>query len=179
MEYRSIMFTKSEKWPLALIKYTEEYKKYLEQIRRINKELAESVEKCPKVYSETSDHQSYMIFLGENYCIGAIYIGTSFDEKKLELDIHFDEKYIDLSNEIYEITEYIVDSLAYYFPNKERIEVKLINKVDLSSFNKRKYVKIVYNANLVIYSCKNKYYWELNKQTLGTIHTRKNKTLRK
>lgn len=62
MEYRSIMFTKNDKWPLALIKYTEEYKKYLERIRRINKELADSVERCPKMYSESSEHQSYMIF---------------------------------------------------------------------------------------------------------------------
>ena len=157
MEYRSIMFTKNEKCTLALIKYTEEYRKYLERIKTYNKDLADSIERCPKIYSESSEHQSYMIFLGENYCVGAIYIGTSFDEKNLELEIHFDEKYIWLPEEIYEITDYIADNLAYNFPDKERIEIKLFNDVDLSRQNKHKYIKIVYSEKLITYSCKNKY----------------------
>jgi len=157
MEYRNIMFTKNEKWPLALIKYTEEYKKYLERIKRINSSLADAVERYPKIYSEESQHQSYMIFLGEEYCIGAIYIATSFDEKNLELEIHFDEKYICLPEETCEITEHIVDSLAYNFPDKERIEIRLLNDVDLSRHNKYKYIKTVYSERLTKYSCKNKY----------------------
>lgn len=157
MEYRSIMLTRDKKWPLALIKYTEEYKKYLQQIKRYNTALADSVEKCPKMYSEISEHQSYMIFLGENYCVGAIYIGTSIDEKNLELEIHFDEKYIYFPEEINEITEHIVDGLSYNYPNKEEIEIRLLNDVDLSRYHKYKYVKKVYNEKLTTYTCKNKY----------------------
>jgi len=157
MEYRNIIFTKSNKWPLALIEDTEEYEKYLEQIKRYNTQLADIVEKCPKMYSEICEHQSYMIFLGENYCVGAIYIGTSFDEKNLELEIHFDEKYICLPEEINEITEHIVDGLSYNYPNKEEIEIRLLNDVDLSRYHKYKYVKKVYNEKLTTYTCKNKY----------------------
>lgn len=157
MKYKSIMFTKHEKWPLALIKYTEEYRKYLEQIKKFNKNLADYIENCPKIYSEESEHQSYMIFLGEDYCIGGINIGTSFDEKNLELEIHFNEKYICSTEEIYEITEHIVDSLSYNFPDKERIEIKQLNNIDLCRLNRQKYIKIVYSEKLTTYSCKNQY----------------------
>lgn len=141
MEYRSIMFTKNEKWQLALIKYTEEYQKHLEQIKRFNKELVDSIERCPKIYSESSEHQSYMIFLGEDYCIGGIKIGTSFDERNQELEIHFDEKNICLPEEITEITELIVDGISRNFPDKEEIEIRLLNDVDLSRYHKYKYKK--------------------------------------
>lgn len=157
MEYRSIMFTKNEKWPLALIKYTEEYKKYLERIKRINMSLADSIERCPKIYSEKSEHQSYMIFLGEEYCIGGINIATSCDEKNLELDIGFDERYIYLPEEINEITQHLVDCLAYNFPDKERIEIKILNDVDLFKHNQHKYTKIIYNEKLTTYTCINKH----------------------
>ena len=76
---------------------------------------------------------------------------------KSYLTIHFDEKYICLPEEIYEITDYIVDCLAYKFPDKERTEIKLFNDVELSRQNKHKYIKIVYSEKLITYSCKNKY----------------------
>ena len=155
MEYRSIIFTKNNKWPLALIKYTEEYRKYLEQIKWFNRELADTIEKSPKIYSELSDHQSYMIFLGENYCIGGINITTSCDEKKLELEIHFNEKYIYLPEEMNEITEHIVDGLSYNYPDKEEIEIRLLNTVDLSRYHK--YIRKVYDEKLTTYTCRNKY----------------------
>ena len=166
MEYKSIMLAKSKKWPLALIKYREEYRKYLEQIKSFDRELADSVEKCPNIYSELSEHQSYMIFLGENYCVGAIYIGTSFDGKNLELEIHFDEKYIYLPEEIYEITQHLVDGLSCNFPDKERIEIKLLNNIDLTKYNKHKYIKIVYDEKLITYRCKNEYKNPNNKRVL-------------
>ena len=157
MEYRNVLFTKNVKWPLALIKYTEEYKEYLERIKKFSSRLANSIERCPKIYSEMGEHQSYMIFLGENYCVGGINIETSFDEKTLELEIHFDEKYIYLPEEIFEITEHIVDSLARNYPDKERVEIKLLNNVELSKYNKHKYIKNVYNERLITYSCINRY----------------------
>ena len=183
MEYTSIMFTKSEKWPLALIKYTEEYEKYLEQIKRFNGSLADSIEKCPKMYSELSEHQSYMIFLGEYYCVGGINIETSFDERNLELEIHFDEKYICLSEEINEITERIVDGLSRNFPDKEKIEMRLLNDVDLSRYYKYKYIKKVYDEKLTTYTCKNRYYQSQNiessREKDKTQNTSKKKMLQK
>lgn len=182
MEYRSIMFTKSKKWPLALIKYTEEYRKYLEQIKRFNRELADTIERCPKMYSEISEHQSYMIFLGEDYCIGGINIETSFDEKNLELEIHFDEKYICLPEETNEITESIVDGLSRNFPDKEEIEIRLLNDVDLSKYHKYIYIKKVYDEKLTTYNCKNRYYYVQNKQSVEkdkNKNTGKKKTLHK
>lgn len=98
-----------------------------------------------------------MIFLGENCCVGAIYIGTSFDEKNLELEIHFDKKYIYLPEEIYEITEHLVEGVSCNFPDKERIEIKLLNNVDLTKHNKHKYIKIVYDEKLTTYRCINTY----------------------
>lgn len=157
MEYRSVKLSEDGKWSLALIKYTEEYKEYLEQIKKFNKTLADYIEKCPKIYSVQSEHQSYMIFLGEKYCIGGINIGTSFDEKNLELEIHFDENHICLPDAIYQIVEQIVDGLAYHFPDNERIEIRLLNNVDLTRYNRHKYIKMVYSEKLITYSCKNKY----------------------
>ena len=125
--------------------------------KKINSSLADSIEKCPKIYSELSEHQSYLIFLGENYCVGGINIGTSCDEKNLELEIGFDEKCIYLPEEIYEITEHIVDNLAYNFQDKEWIEIKLFNNVDLFRQNKHKYIKNIYSEKIITYSCKNKY----------------------
>ena len=156
MKYRSIMFTKNTKYPLALIKYTEEYKKYLEQIKRIDSSLSDSIEKCPKMYSELSEHQSYMIFLGENYCIGGINIATSCDEKNLEVEIGYDERYISLHEEMYEITDHIVDGLSYNFADKEKIEIILINNFELSKYN-NKYTKIVYDEKTTTYTCINEY----------------------
>lgn len=177
MKYESIMLTKNVEFPLALIKYTEEYKKYLEQIKKFNKNLADSVEKCPKIYSELSDHQSYMIFLGEDYCIGGINIETSFDERNLELEIHFDEKYICLSEEINEITQHLVDGLSRNFPDKEEIEIRLLNDVDLSRYHKYKYIKKVYDEKLTTYNCKNRYYQLQNVEQAEEKY--KNKTLHK
>ena len=158
MKYRNIMFTKSKKCPLALIKYTDEYRKYLEQIKKFNMELADSIERCSKLYSEESEHQSYMIFLGEDYCIGGINIETSFDEKNLELEIHFNEKYICLPEETCEIIEHMIDGLSRNFINKERIEIRLLNEVELSRYHKYTYIKKVYDEKLTTYTCKNRYY---------------------
>jgi len=181
MEYKSILLAKNNKWPLALIKYTGEYKKYLERIKIINSSLADYIEVCPKIYSEESEHQSYMIFLGENYCIGGINIETSCDEKNLELEIHYDEKYIYLPEEIYEITDHIVDSLSYNFLDKEEIEIRLLNDVDLSRYHK--YIKKVYDEKLTTYSCKNRYYHVPNIQPAEekdkTKNTGKKKILHK
>lgn len=156
MEYEIVILDTSMNYSIKLIEYTDEYKEYLKTIKHINSKLINRVEKCPKTNSELSKNQSYLIFLGENYCIGAIYICTSFDEKNIKIEIGFDEIYVS-SEEIYKITDQIVDNLAFQFHNKDRIETQLLNNVDLSRMNKRKYIKKVYNENLITYSCINKY----------------------
>ena len=92
MKYRSITLNGNKRHNYRLVKYTTEYKIDLEELKNINYELAECVEQCPTIYSEQSDHQSYMIFNGRRNCVGAIYIGTSSDEKNLEIKLQFKEE---------------------------------------------------------------------------------------
>ena len=66
--------------------------------------------------------------------------------------------------EINEITEHIVDNIAYNFPNKEELEIRLLNNVDLSS--NHKYIKKVYSEKLTTYTCKNNYKDTAIKRTL-------------
>jgi len=156
MKYRSITLNGNKGVPYALVKYTKEYKRYLEKLRELNPELADSVEQGPKIYSEQSEHQSYMIFSGRRDCVGAIYIGTSTDEKNLEIKLHFKEKYFKTNYDIVAVIEQLVDSLGLYFYDKENIEIELCNDIDLSQFNKYRFKKKVYDAKLTTYTCSNR-----------------------
>ena len=93
MKYRSITLNGNSESQYSLIKYNDEYKYHLEELRKLNKELADYVEKCPKIYSENSEEQSYMIMRDNRDCVGAIYIATSTNELNLEIKVHFNEKY--------------------------------------------------------------------------------------
>jgi len=75
----------------------------------------------------------------------------------LELEIHLNEKYIYLHEEINEIVEHLVDGLSYNYPDKEEIEIRLLNDIDLSRYHKYKYRRKVYDEKLTTYTCKNKY----------------------
>jgi len=156
MKYRSITLNGNKDHIFSLVKYNEVYKEYLEEFRKINCELADCVEQCPKIYSELSEHQCYMIFRDECHYVGAIYIGTSTDEKNLEIKLQFDEKYFESKNEIFIVIEQIIDSLGLYLYDKENIEIDLINDIDLSLFNKFKYKKKVYDEKKTTYTCTNK-----------------------
>jgi len=127
MKYRSITLNGNKGVPYALVKYTKEYKRYLEKLRELNPELADSVEQGPKIYSEQSEHQSYMIFSGRRDCVGAIYIGTSTDEKNLEIKLHFKEKYFKTNYDIVAVIEQLVDSLTKKIEDiKEKFEKEII-----------------------------------------------------
>ena len=156
MKYRSISLNGNKGWHYSLVKYNDEYKDYLVDLRNMNKKLADSVEQCPKIYSELSEHQSYMIFQGEYRCVGAINIGTSTDERNLEIEVQLNEKYFSSQQEIVEVVEQLVESLKLYFFDEENIEINLINNIDLSKINSYKYHKRVYDEKLTTYTCTNK-----------------------
>lgn len=155
MKYRSISLNGNRSYTYSLVKYTKEYKSYLEELRKMNKILADYIETNPKIYSELSEHQSYMIFRDGYKCVGAINIETSSDEKNLKVEIQFDENSFDSQEEMLEVIEQIVESLKLYFFDKENVEIKLNNGIDLSKINSTKYQKKFYDENLTTYSCSN------------------------
>lgn len=157
MRYRSISLNDNKKYQFSLIKYNEEYKKYLEELKRMNENLADSVEKCPTIYSELSDHQSYMIFSGESNCVGAIYIGTLTDEKNLEIKVQFIEEKFENKESIFAVLEQLVDTLGLYCFDKENVEIHLLNNIDLEKINKYKYKKNRLFENLTTYNTTNGY----------------------
>ena len=169
MKYKSISLNNNKGYHYSLVKYSDEYKEYLDELNKMNVSLANYVLECPKLYSEASDNQSYMIFQGEYNCVGAIYINTSTDEKNLEIEVQFNEKRLKLNYEITEVLDQLIDSLKLYFYDKENIEIKLINNIDLSNFNCYKYEKKVYDKNLTTYICSNKIYNELIPKLIGEI----------
>ena len=155
MKYRNISLNGNKDSNFGLVKYNDNYKGYLEDLRQMNEELADAVERCPKIYSELSEHQSYMIFDGPYRCIGAVRIETSTDEKNLEIEVQLDEKCFDSQQEIVQVIEQLVESLKLYFYDKEAIEIHLINNIDLSKINCYKYKKKVYDEKLTTYTCDN------------------------
>ena len=155
MKYRSVSLNGNKDCNYGLVKYNDNYKDYLEDLRQMNEELADAVERCPKIYSELSEHQSYMIFDGPYRCVGAVNIGTSTDEKNLEIEVQLNEKSFDSQREIAQVIEQLVESLKLYFYDKEAIEINLINNIDLSKINPYKYKKSVYDEKLTTYTCEN------------------------
>jgi len=138
MKYRSITLNGNYQSQYSLVRYNDEYKNHLEELRKLNKELSDCVENCSKIYSELSEEQSYMIIRDNRDCVGAIYIGTSTDEKNLEIKVHFNEKYFVSEEHIVKNIEKLIESLGLYFYNKENIEIELVNDIDLDS--RRKYM---------------------------------------
>lgn len=152
MRYRSITLTDPE---LIFIKYENRYEKYLEEMKQLDDKLVSLVVKCPSIYSELSDHQSYMIFKGMFNCIGAIYIGTSTDEQDLEIDIQFIEEKFKNKEDITKVLEKIIDSLKFYCFDKKNIRIHLFNDIDLEN---TKYAKEQLFEDRTIYIAENSYY---------------------
>ena len=175
MKYRNITLNGNIDSQYSLIKYNDEYKYHLEELRKLNKELADSVENCPKIYSENSEEQSYMIMRDNRDCVGAIYIGTSTNEKNLEIKVHFNEKYFKSPEHIAKIIEMLIDSLSLYFYDKENIEIHLVNNIDLSKYNKYKFKKKIYDQNLTTYIFSNECNYKLIPALIDEINgTEKN-----
>lgn len=152
MKYRSFSLNGNKRYN-HLIKYYSRYK--LDELREMNRKLADYVENFPKFFSELSETQSYMI-CSAGTCVGAIYIETSSNEKDLEIEIQFIEKYFESKTKMVELLEQIIESLKLYFWDKENIEIKLNHNIDLSQINSYKYQKKVYDENITTYICSNK-----------------------
>lgn len=156
MKYRTVSLNDREDYLYGLVKYNDQYKNYLEELRKMNKDLADSVMQYPKIYNESSDHQSYMIISGCDRFVGAIKIGTSTNEKDLEIEVQLNEEFFKSQEHIISLIDQLVESLKLYFYDKENIEINLINDIDLSKIDSSKYRKNVYDENLTTYICTNK-----------------------
>ncbi len=160
MRYRSITLNDNKIERISFVKYNAEYKDYLEELKEMNYELADSVEKCPTIYSELSDHQSYMIFSGEKKCIGAIYIGTSTDEKNLEIQLQFIEEKFENKEGVLAILDQIVATLGLYCFDKENIEIQLLNNFssdDIDKYTYHRYQQQRLSENVTTYTTTNRH----------------------
>lgn len=157
MRYRSISLNSynGKDSNYSLIKYEDKYKKYLNELKDLDSNLYNCVKECPSLYSEESDHQAYMIFKSNKQCVGAIYIGTSTDEKDLEIEVEFNEKYFNDKQDVLETFENLLDSLKLFFWDKGNIEIYLHNNINLAKINKYQYVRKVYGKDHITYVCKN------------------------
>ena len=139
MKYKSISLNGTDKYQYSLVKYEEKYNNIIKQLKTINADLLNSVLQCPIIYSEDSEHQAYMIVKGDDIGVGATYIGTSCDEKDLEVTLQLDESEFASETEMYMLVNQLVDSLGLYCYERENIYINLINKIDLSKYNALKY----------------------------------------
>ena len=155
MKYQSISLNNQNNQNLtySLIKYNEHYQKYLPELRKLDKKLVNYVILCPKIYNNLSEYQSYMIFEEKNKCVGATYINAA--DENLKVELHLNKKYL-TDTEIVNLIETFIESLKLYFYNKEQIELKLINKIDLTQYKKDKYQKNIYDEDTVTFTCSNK-----------------------
>jgi len=156
MKYRDVILNGSDGFQFKLVKYRDEYNVILDNFYNVDEELLDCVKEFPKIYSELSDYQSYIIFDNKkDICIGLVCIGTSCDEKDLEVKIQVDEREFSIGEEFYIIVDQIIDILGYCFRNMNNIEVDLVNKIDLSNYSD-KYKKIIYDEKMITYVFCNK-----------------------
>lgn len=156
MKYRDIVLNGSDGLQFRLVKYSDRYNSCLDNFKDADKSLVECVRECPKIYSELSDHQSYMIFDNkQDICIGIVYIGTSCDERNLDVRLQLDESKFNNKNDMFVAINQIIDVLGYCFRDMDNIEVNMVSDIDLSGYD-TKYKKMVYDAKLVTYMFANK-----------------------
>lgn len=174
MKYRTISLNGNKDYYYNLVKYNddEEYKEALEELRKINKELALEVEMWPQIYDEIGKHRSYMIFRSRNgsqykiedNCVGAIKTSPTNNDKNLVVEIQLIEKYFNTQQKAINFIEQLVESLKLYFFDTENIEIILNHDIDLSKINSYKYLKKIHNEKLT-YICSNK----LNNQLIPKL----------
>ena len=90
MKYKSISLNGNKDYQYSLVKYEDKYKHILDSMEGIDTNLIDSVIACPVIYSINSDHQAYMIVKDDDIGVGATYVGTSTDEKDLEVKLQLD-----------------------------------------------------------------------------------------
>lgn len=158
MKYKSISLNGNKDYKYSLVKYEDKYKDILDSMEEIDVNLIGSVMECPVIYSINSDHQAYMIVKGDDIGVGATYIGTSTDEKDLEVKLQLDESKFNNETEMYMLINQLIDSLGLYCYDKENIYINLVNEIDLSKYNCLKYKREYLLPNISTYVCSNKKY---------------------
>ena len=158
MKYKSISLNGTDNYQYSLVKYEDKYKYILDSIEGIDTNLIDSVMACPVIYSINSDHQAYMIVKGDDIGVGATYIGTSTDEKDLEVKLQLDESKFANETEMYMLINQLVDSLGLYCYERKNICIELLNKIDLSKYNCLKYNREYLLPNIFTYVCSNNKY---------------------
>ena len=127
-------------------------------MKGIDDYLIDSVIACPVIYSLVSNHQAYMLVKDDDIGVGATYIGTSTDEKDLEVKLQLDESKFTNETEMYMLINQLVDSLGLYCYERENIYIYLKNKIDLSKYNGLKYKEMCLFPHVSTYVCSNKKY---------------------
>lgn len=158
MKYKSISLNGTDNYQYSLVKYEDKYKHILDSMEGIDTNLIDSVIACPVIYSINSDHQAYMIVKDDDIGVGATYIGTSTDEKDLEVKLQLDESKFTNETEMYMLINQLVDSLGLYCYERENIYIYLKNKIDLSKYNGSKYNRKYLLPNIFTYVCSNNKY---------------------
>ena len=158
MKYKSISLNGTDNYQYSLVKYEDKYKDILGSMKEIDVNLIDSVITCPRIYSVDSDHQAYMLVKDDDIGVGATYIGTSTDEKDLEVTLQLDEDKFDDEVDMYKLINQLVDSLGLYCYERENIYICLKNKINLSKYNSLKYKEVYLLPNISTYICSNKKY---------------------
>lgn len=158
MKYKSISLNGNKDYQYSLVKYEDKYKHILDSMEGIDTNLIDSVIACPRIYSVNSDHQAYMLVKDDDIGVGATYIGTSTDEKDLEVKLQLDESKFANETEMYMLINQLVDSLGLYCYERKNIYIKLMNKIDLSKYNGLKYNREYLLPNISTYVCSNNKY---------------------
>lgn len=158
MKYKSISLNGTDNYQYSLVKYEDKYKDILGSMKEIDVNLIDSVITCPRIYSVDSDHQAYMLVKDDDIGVGATYIGTSTDEKDLEVKLQLDEDKFDDEVDMYKLINQLVDSLGLYCYERENIYIYLKNKINLSKYNSLKYKELYLLPNISTYICSNKKY---------------------
>lgn len=155
MLYKSISSIKGRYF--NFIKYDKSYQRQLEKLFELSPKFAKAVESYPKMFSELSEHQSYLLLNDSYFLIGAVVLGTSEDEQTLEVNLYFvpDEIKPEYFNEM--LSE-LIQSLENYFYNKKAIEIQFLNSIDESLLqNELGFTKKVYAVNFTTYHRENKF----------------------
>ena len=158
MKYKSISLNGTDKHQYSLVKYEDKYKSILDSMEGIDDYLIDSVIACPVLYSVNSDHQAYMLVKDDDIGVGATYIGTSTDEKDLEVKLQLDKSKFTDETEMYMLINQLVDSLGLYCYERKNIYINIINKIDLSKYNGLKYSRKYLLPNIFTYVCSNNKY---------------------
>ena len=123
MNYHSISLN-DNKYPYyySLVKYNNEYEKYLKEIKERNPIMAKYIEEC--AMDPNAIFQSYMIFKN-NICVGGIIINPTNPSLKATLDI-FEDKF-DNKDLISDLINQLVASLKLYFYDKYYLAIQINN----------------------------------------------------